>query len=113
MSQLRSDLWCSAFVRTHNDLGHFCVVAKKGHEVAGQIFIEVDHLDKTVSLYSPAPMLSYDEDQYQFERVFECVLKCVDQTEVKNKIASELNFDPDIWVIALEMRAGNLGFAIV
>ena len=36
MDQLRSDIWCAAFVRRHNDLGQFCVVAQKGDPVAGQ-----------------------------------------------------------------------------
>ncbi len=104
MSQLRSDIWCAAFIRLHNDRGNFCVVAKKGHEVAGQIWIELDHLDNSISLFSPAPMLKYDAEKYQFERVFECRLSKATPEEVKSKIAQELDFDPDIWVIALEMR---------
>ncbi|NMA99729.1 MAG: DUF1491 family protein, partial [Phyllobacteriaceae bacterium] len=47
MSRLRSDIWCMAFVRRHNDLGNMCVVARRGDPIAGQIFIEVDHLDGT------------------------------------------------------------------
>ena len=39
----RSDLWTAAFVRRHNDLGHMCVVARRGDPIAGQIFIEIDH----------------------------------------------------------------------
>ena len=45
---LRTDLWTSAFVRRHNDLGHICVVARRGDPLAGQIFLEVDHLNGTV-----------------------------------------------------------------
>ena len=45
MSLFRSDLWCAAFVRRHNDLGNMCVVSRKGDPIAGQIFIEIDHLD--------------------------------------------------------------------
>ena len=47
---LRSDLWVSAFVRRHNNLGHICVVSRRGDAVAGQIFIEIDHLNGQVSL---------------------------------------------------------------
>ena len=57
---LRSDLWVAAFVRRHNDLGHICVIARKGDPAAGQIFIEIDHLDGTVSLFAPAPASSED-----------------------------------------------------
>jgi hypothetical protein len=52
---LRTDIWASAFVRRHNDLGHICVVVRKGDPIAGQIFIEVDHLNGTVSLYTRRP----------------------------------------------------------
>ncbi len=41
----RSDLWAAAFVRRHNDIGHICVVSRKGDPIAGQIFIEIDHLN--------------------------------------------------------------------
>ncbi len=113
MSQLRSDIWCSAFVRSHNDLGHFCVVAKKGHEIAGQIWIELDHLDNSFCLYSPAPALKYDIEKYKYERVFEHRLKFVSAKEIKKQIEQEQNFDPDIWIIALEMRKGELGLKVV
>ena len=55
MSPFRSDIWVSAFVRRHNDIGHICVVARRGDPVAGQIFLLVDHLNGTVSLFTPAP----------------------------------------------------------
>jgi len=69
----RSDLWVAAFVRRHNDLGHMCVVARRGDPIAGQIFIEIDHLDGTVSLLTPAPATARgecDEDRL-FVRRFE------------------------------------------
>src|SRR5690606_39927755 len=49
--------WCMAFVRRHNDLGDMCVVVRRGDPIAGQVFIEVDHLDGTRPLYTPAPTL--------------------------------------------------------
>ena len=42
---LRSDLWAAAFVRRHNDIGEICVVSRRGDAIAGQIFIEIDHLN--------------------------------------------------------------------
>ena len=58
----RSDLWAAAFVRRHNDLGHMCVVARRGDPIAGQIFIEIDHLNGTVSLLTPAPATARRDD---------------------------------------------------
>ncbi len=58
---LRTDLWVAAFVRRHNDIGHICVIAQRGDPIAGQIFIEIDHLNGTVSLLTPAPATAREE----------------------------------------------------
>jgi hypothetical protein len=108
---LRSDLWVSAFVRRHNDLGHVCVVVRKGDPVAGQIFLELDHLNRTVSLYTPAPQALRGEDRD--ERLFQLRFDHVDAEKVRARIAQEQDFDPDLWVVSLEMRSGDLGIALV
>jgi hypothetical protein len=111
MSQIRSDLWCAAFVRRHNDLGHFCVVARKGDPIAGQVFIEIDHLNGKVSLLTPAPALSRSDDGT--DRVF---VRRLDQTEpekVRERVEREAEFDPDLWVLNVEMRGGDPGVTIV
>jgi hypothetical protein len=108
---LRSDLWVSAFVRRHNDLGHVCVVVRKGDPVAGQIFLELDHLNSTVSLYTPAPQALLGEDRD--ERLFQLRFDHVDAEKVRARIAQEQDFDPDLWVVSLEMRSGDLGIALV
>jgi hypothetical protein len=112
MSPLRSDIWCSAFVRKHNDLGHMCVVSRKGDLIAGQVFIEVDHLNGTVSLYTPAPAVSINEDD-SADRVFVRRFDHVEPDVVRSRIEREANFDPDLWVLSLELRAGDLGLLVV
>ncbi|WEK02812.1 MAG: DUF1491 family protein [Candidatus Devosia phytovorans] len=110
MSTLRSDLWCSAFVRRHNDLGHMCVVARRGDAIAGQVFIEVDHLDGTRSLYTPAPMASRDNDA---RLVFQRRFSHVEPPKVTDRIAQEARFDPDLWVISLDHRGDDIGVDVV
>lgn len=111
MSRIRSDLWCAAFIRRHNDLGQMCVVARKGDPVAGQIWIEVDHLNGTVSLFAPAPGLGLQEQSLdrQFERRFD---KAVPE-RARERLASEIEFDPDVWIISLESRSDDPGITIV
>lgn len=109
--QLRSDLWCGAFVRRHNDLGHFCVVARKGDAIAGQVFIEVDHLNGTASLYAPAPAVMRPEDSA--ERVFELKFDHVEPGRISERLRREADFDPDFWVLSLEMREGDPGIEMV
>ena len=107
---LRSDLWAAAFVRRHNDIGHICVVSRRGDPIAGQIFIEIDHLNGTVSLLTPAPSTARqdgDEDLL-FVKRFERVSPDL----VRDRITREAKFDPDLWVLSLEMRADDPGVTI-
>ena len=108
---LRSDLWAAAFVRRHNDIGEICVVSRRGDAVAGQIFIEIDHLNGTVSLLVPAPAsaLAENEEDHVFTRRFDHA----DPGEVKERIAREVSFDPDLWVLSLETRARDVGVNVV
>jgi hypothetical protein len=110
-AQLRTDLWASAFVRRHNDLGRLCVVARRGDPIAGQVFIEVDHLNGNVSLYTPAPAATRPDDES--DRIFICRLDRVEPQKVRDRIAREADFDPDLWVLSLEMRTGDVGIVVV
>jgi len=113
MSQLRSDIWCAAFVRRHNDLGHLCVISRKGDPIAGQIWVEVDHLDGTVSLYAPAPSVLMGEDNA--DRAFEARLQRDTAARVAARMAREADFDPDFWLLTLETRARDteIGLTVV
>lgn len=111
MPRLRADLWCAAFVRRHNDRGGICVVARRGDASAGQILIEIDHLDGTASLFVPAPAMLAEEsgDGRRFARRF----ARVDPAEVRERIAREIGFDPDLWHLVLESRADDPGIEVV
>jgi hypothetical protein len=107
MSPFRTDIWVAAFVRRHNDIGHLCVVARRGDPVAGQIFLLLDHLDGTVSLFTPAPAAKRDDDSA--DRVFERRFDHAEPLKARERIAREIDFDPDLWVVEVEMRNGDLG----
>jgi hypothetical protein len=110
VSALRSDIWCSAFVRRHNNVGNMCVVSRRGDPIAGQVFIEVDHLDGTASLFTPAPMASRRDDaSLMFQRRF----NRVEPAKVRARIEQELGFDPDLWIISLDLRGDDPGIEIV
>jgi len=107
---LRSDLWAAAFVRRHNDIGHICVVSRRGDPIAGQIFIEIDHLNGTVSLLAPAPAparTAGDEDHLFVRRIDHG-----DPQAVRDRLVREAEFDPDFWVLSLEMRGDDAGVAL-
>ena len=101
----RSDLWASAFVRRHNDIGEPCVVSRKGDPIAGQIFIEIDHLNGTVSLLTPAPSSAREEGDE--DRLFVRRFERVEPAVVRERIEREAKFDPDLWVLSVEMRGDD------
>ena len=108
MSRLKSGIWVSAFLRRMNDRGDFCVVAKKGDADAGQIWIEIDHLNGLCSLYSPAPA-----NQDAEGREFTLRLSEVEPSKVSQRLIQEADFDPDFWHISIETRRSDFGLTIV
>jgi len=106
----RTDLWVAAFVRRHNDICHMCVVSRRGDPIAGQIFVEVDHLNGEVSLYTPAPATAVVENSEA--RVFQLRFDHVEPLKVRERILREQEFDPDLWVVSLEIRSGELGLEL-
>lgn len=112
MSPFRTDIWVSAFVRRHNGLGNFCVVERRGDPVAGQIFLLLDHLNGTVSLFTPAPAAKRRDDE-DADRVFELRFDHVEPQKARERITREADFDPDLWVIEVETRSTDLGITLV
>ncbi|HEV7276122.1 MAG TPA: DUF1491 family protein [Devosiaceae bacterium] len=108
---LRTDLWAAAFVRRHNDLGHLCVISRRGDPIAGQIFLELDHLDGTASLFVPAPTAARHDDGAA--RVFQRRFAAVSPQKIRERLAQEERFDPDFWLISLEMRGSEIGIEVV
>lgn len=99
-----------AFVRRHNDLGDMCVVVRRGDPIAGQVFIEVDHLDGTRSLYTPAPTISRGEEAGP---VFQRRFHRVEPGKVRERIKREIDFDPDLWVLSIDRRGDDLDIDLV
>ncbi|NGP18668.1 DUF1491 family protein [Devosia aurantiaca] len=108
MATLRSDLWCMAFVRRHNDLGNMCVIARRGDPIAGQVFIELDHLDGTRSLFTPAPVVSRGRGQGWCSSVGSVGWS----RKKRDRIAQEAGFDPDLWVISVDLRGDDPGIEL-
>jgi hypothetical protein len=66
----------------------------------------VDRLDGTADLYGPAPQSAFAESRPS-ERLFQLVLGRSDRPAVDARIASELRFDPDLWIVEVENRDGR------
>jgi len=106
--RLKSAIWVAAYIRRCFVEGASAVLRRRGAEEAGAIFIKVDFLDGTAALYGPAPQASFDEAQ-PVERAFAPSLKRqpAPVAEVDAKLLREIDFDPDLWIVEVEDRAGR------
>lgn len=107
MVRVTSALWVSAFIRRCYADGAVAVISRRGAEEAGAIFVVVDRLDGTVDLYGPAPQ-SEAADDGTADRLFERVLERAVPDALRGSLDRELKFDPDVWVVEVEDRAGRV-----
>jgi hypothetical protein len=106
MARLRSDIFVSAYIRRRNGENAFAVVRRKGAAEAGAIFVCIDRLDGTADLYGPAPQTMFDEARP--ERLFQRLTKDgAGPADVAERLAKEASFDPDVWIIDVEDKAGD------
>ena len=105
MARLRSDFWVSAYLRQRAAAGVVAMLRRRGAAEAGAIFIKVDRLDGGARLIAPAPP---DLAQGDGERRFELVLEA-DPLAVEDRMAREIRFDSDLWLVEVEDRSGEAG----
>jgi len=85
------------------------MVMRRGAEEAGAIFIVVDRLDGRFDLYGPAPQALFD-DERSGDRVFQKLIDAGENGDIAARLARETKFDSDLWVVAVEDRAGRTFF---
>jgi hypothetical protein len=99
--RLKSELFVSALLRRVFNLGGYAAVLRKGAEDAGAIFIRQRSRAGTETLYAPAPQSFFDDPAPG--RLFEIRLQEADGEAVDQAIAREIRFDPDCWVVEIEV----------
>jgi hypothetical protein len=105
--RLKSAIWVAAYVRRCNGEGAFAAVRRRGAEEAGAIFVKLNRLDGNAELFGPAPQ-SVFEDAHPSERAFTRLAKAPEpEAKVEERIARQVRFDPDAWVIEVEDRTGR------
>jgi hypothetical protein len=106
--RLKSGIWAAAYIRRCHLEGAFAAVRRRGAEEAGAVFIKLNRLDGTAELYSPAPQSTFEEAR-PADRAFVRGIKAqpVPEAEVEAYLAREIRFDPDVWIIEVEDRAGR------
>jgi hypothetical protein len=105
-ARLKSEFWVSAYVRRCQLAGAYALIRRRGASEAGAIFIVIDRLDGTNDLYGPA-LQSEAEAEDVRGRGFERLLEAVDGLSVEERLAKEMRFDPDLWIVVVEDREGR------
>ena len=106
--RLKSAIWVAAYIRRCNGEGAFAVVRRRGAEEAGAIFVKLNRLDGTAELFGPAPQAAFDE-AHPSDRAFTRSLGSgpVPEDKVEERLAREIRFDPDTWIVEVEDRGGR------
>jgi hypothetical protein len=105
--RLKSSIWVAAYLRRCQTEGIFGAVRRRGAEEAGAVFVKLALMDGNAMLYTPAPQAVYDESR-PVERVFAPLSRePVSEQSVEERLAKEIRFDPDAWIVEIEDRAGR------
>ena len=85
----------------------FGAVRRRGAEEAGAIFVKLALLDGTAMLFTPAPQSAYD-DSRPADRVFAASPPApAEERKIEERLHKEINFDPDLWIVEIEDKAGR------
>ncbi len=104
--RLRADFWVAAYLRRCAHEGAAAVLRRRGAAEAGAIFVKIDRLDGAAALFGPAPQSELQENQ---DRLFARMHSdpWIDPAEAELKLARQVKFDPDLWIIETEDRQGR------
>lgn len=102
---LKSEIWVKAHIRRCFSSGLTAVVANKGAPEAGAVYVLVTMSLQEVRIFAPAPGPAYNE---QGDRTWSQPFGNTPVTPQKahEYLERQKNFDPDIWVIDIDDRAG-------
>ena len=105
--RLKSSIWVAAYLRRCQSEGVFGAVRRRGAEEAGAVFVKVALLNGNAMLYAPAPQSAYD-DSRPVERVFApSPAFPVEERKIEERLMKEISFDPDVWIVETEDKAGR------
>ncbi|MHB2169888.1 DUF1491 family protein [Alsobacter sp. R-9] len=107
MGRLRSDVFVSAYLRRCAVDGAYAVLRRRGAAEAGAIFVKVDRLDGHCALYGPAPqsLAAEDDPARRFVRLHDA--ETIDPATAEERLAREVRFDSDLWIVEVEDRRGE------
>jgi len=105
--RLRSDFFVSALIRKAETQGAVAMQRRRGAAEAGAIFVKVDRLDGSAALYGPASQSEVAPEGVDrlFARLHADDWR--DSPDIEARLKREIAFDPDLWIVEIEDRAGR------
>ena len=105
--RLKSEIWVKAYMRRCAHEGAAAVLVRRGDSDAGAIYIKVSRLDGTAALFGPAPA---GLDEAREDRRWQSCLRPRDRAPRRRRTPisrGQIDFDSDIWIVAVEDRQGR------
>jgi hypothetical protein len=106
--RLKTALWVAAYLRRCQVEGAFGAVRRRGAEEAGAVFVRVNRLDGTSDLFGPAPQSAFEAAEVAARAFSPCLARlAAPDADVEGYLARQVKFDPDVWIVEIEDRAGR------
>lgn len=104
--RLKAGIWVKAYIRRCAGAGIPAAVVRHGDDDAGAIFIRVNLLNGTSRLFGPAPA---GLDEAGRDRMLMDLFDghVASDSDVEATLDRQRAFDPDMWIIEIEDRAGR------
>jgi hypothetical protein len=100
MTRLTADVWVSAYLTRLRLAGIPAFVTAKGDATAGAVLVKLNTLDGKAAVYQRSFDLMTGARAWM-------VLAEGEEAAVDASVARQRGFDPDLWVIEVEDRAGR------
>ena len=100
MNRLTTEIWVAAYLTRLRLAAIPVYILKKGDHTAGAVLVKLNTIDGQARCFQRSFDLSTGERQWM-------VLTEGPETEVDASIAKQKGFDPDLWVIEVEDKAGR------
>ena len=100
MTRLTADVWVSAYLTRLRLQDIPAFVVKKGDLTAGAVLVKLNTLDGQARAYQRSFDLMTGERTWM-------VLSDGDEADVDAALTRQRGFDPDLWIIEVEDRAGR------
>ncbi len=100
--RLKAEIWVKALIRRCEVAGAQAMVVRRGDAHSGVVLVKVNRLDRSASVYSPARA-----GDGSLIWMAGTGAEPVPEPEADAYIERQRKFDPDIWVVEIEDRAGR------